>query len=240
METEGKGYGSQYWLRIAVNASPGVLNREIRQSITLDAAEPIEWISPLVPTYAEYQDQLFIEQLRIELTKVPLKDFWPKGGPVWDALARTPQGRVFLIEAKAHIPELDSPPSAASPKSLHRIAKSLNDTRAFLEANPLVDWTRTFYQYTNRLAHLYLLRQLNGIEAFLLNICFINETHLKGPSTVEEWKGALTLLKTHLGISQTKLTPYMKDLFVDIKELKRVADLLQHSKGLDPIASRQC
>jgi hypothetical protein len=106
-------------------------------------------------------------------------------------LARTPQGRVFLFEAKAHIPELDSPPSAASPKSRQRIAKSLNETRAFFEANPLVDWTRTFYQYTNRLAHLYLLRHLNGTEAFLFNIYFINETRLKRPSTVEEWKGRL-------------------------------------------------
>jgi len=80
MKTSGKGYGSQYWLRIAVNSAPNVLNREIRQSITLNAGKPIEWISPLAPAYAEYQDHRFVEQLRIKLTKVPLTGFFPMSG----------------------------------------------------------------------------------------------------------------------------------------------------------------
>jgi hypothetical protein len=75
------------------------------------------------------------------------------------------------------------------------------------------------------------LRHLNGIEAFLFNIYFINETRLKGPSTVEEWKGALTLLKNHLGISRSKLTPYTKDLFIDVEALKRVPNLHPQSKA---------
>jgi hypothetical protein len=44
---------------------------------------------------------------------------------------------------------------------------------------------------------------------------------MKGPTTVEEWKGALTLLKTHLGVTRTKLSPYMKDLFIDVEEVRR-------------------
>jgi hypothetical protein len=232
-----KDYGSQYWVRLAINGAQEVINREVSQSISLDGGEAIEWISPLAPAYTEYKDQQFVDQLRITLPTVPLKDFWPKGGPVWDALARTPKDRVFLIEAKAHIAEIDSTSSGASPRSLQWIAKSLNETKAFLDANPLVDWTRTFYQYTNRLAHLYLFRQLNGIDAFLLNIYFINETRLQGPSTVEEWKGALALLKTHLGITRTKLTPFMKDLFIDVEELRRVSNQPLHSEGLQSMAS---
>ena len=221
MKQDDKDYGSQHWLRVAVNDAREIINRKVRAAVALTASEEIEWISPLRPAYTEYQDQQFVDKLRITLDRFPLKDFWPKGGPVWDALARTTEDtrttkRVFLIEAKAHITEIDSSESCASPKSLQRIAKSLNDTRAFLNANPTVDWTRTFFQYTNRLAHLYLLRELNGIDAYLLNIYFINETRLKGPSTEEEWKGALALLKTHLGITRTKLTPYMKDLFIDV------------------------
>ena len=104
MEQDEKDYGSQYWLRVAVNGARDVINREVRAVVALAAGEEIEWISPLAPAYTEYQDQQFVDQLRITLPAVPLKDFWPKGGPVWDALARTPKGRVFLIEAKAHIP----------------------------------------------------------------------------------------------------------------------------------------
>ena len=222
-----KNYGSQYWLRVTVNEAREIINREIRAAVTLAPNEEIEWISPLPPAYIEYQDQQFVDQLRINLPLVPLKDFWPRRGPVWDALARTTKDtrttiKVFLIEAKAHIAEIDSSESGASSRSLHQIAKSLNDTRTFLNANPIVDWTRTFFQYTNRLAHLYLLRELNGIDAYLLNIYFINETRLKGPSTKEEWKGALALLKTHLGITRTKMTPYIKDLFIDVNDLRKL------------------
>ena len=88
-----KDYGSQYWVRLAINRAREVINREVSQSIALDSGELIEWISPLAPDYTEYQDQQFVEQLRITLPTVPLKDFWPKGGPVWDALARTPKDR---------------------------------------------------------------------------------------------------------------------------------------------------
>jgi hypothetical protein len=223
MKKAEKMYGSQYWLRVAVNDARNVINRKIREVVTLEEGEKIEWISPLAPTYTEYQDQEFINRLRITLPTVPLKDFWPKGGPVWDALARTPKDKVFLIEAKAHIQEIDSSESVASPKSLQRIAKSLNETRTFLDANPIVDWTRTFYQYTNRLVHLYLLRELNGIDAYFLNVYFINDIRMKGPLTVEEWKGALTLLKTHLGITRTRMSPFIKDLFIDVDELKNTA-----------------
>ncbi len=221
---EGKGYGSQYWLRLAVNNARFVIDREIALAVGGTDCDPIEWISPLEPDFIEYQDEKFLDKLRVKLPRIPLQDFWPKKGPVWDGLARTPVGQVFLIEAKAHIPEINSPESGASYQSLKKIAISLNETRAFLNADPIVDWTRTFFQYTNRIAHLYLLRELNGVEAYLLNIYFLNDTKMKGPSSIEEWKGALTLLKTHLGVTRTKLTPFMKDLFIDIEELKKVSN----------------
>jgi hypothetical protein len=228
IEKDQKNYGSQYWLRVAVNGGREVMNREAVAALTLGPSEEIEWISPLPPAYTEYQDQHFLDQLGITLSSVPLRDFWPKGGPFWDALARTNKGKTLLIEAKAHIPEVNSPESGASPKSLKRIAKSLNEARAFLEADPIVDWTRTFFQYTNRIAHLYLLRELNGIDAYLVNVYFLNDTVMKGPTSVEEWIGAITLLKTHLGVTRTKLSPFMKDLFINVNELKEVSNQQIH------------
>jgi hypothetical protein len=215
-----KDKGSQHWLQVAANERCTILDVAIHSQIGLAEDETINWISPIAPDYCEYQDDTFLEKLKIDLPKVSLKEFWPDGGPVWDGLGRTSHNKVLLIEAKSHIPEIDSPGSAASPKSLDQIAKSLNQTRAFLDAKPLVDWTRTFFQYTNRIAHLYFLRELNAIDAVLLNVYFLNDTEMHGPSSEEEWKGAITLLKTHLGITRTKLTPHIKDIFIDVNDLK--------------------
>jgi len=223
MSKKNTNYGSQYWLRVAVNQARDIIDRELTKAVK--ATSPIEWISPITPDYQEFKDQEFIDRLRVKLKEKQLSEFWPKGGPVWDGLARTADNKVFLIEAKAHIPEVNSPPSRASSKSLNKIAVSLNETRAFLNANPFVDWTRTFFQYTNRIAHLYLLRELNGVDAYLVNVYFLNETKMKGPKNVEGWKGALALLKTHLGITRTKLSPYMIDLFIDVEELRKVTTL---------------
>jgi hypothetical protein len=236
-EKDPKDYGSQYWLRLAVNDGRELMNRETARVLDLPPGEEIEWLSPLPPAYTEYQDQQFLDQLGITLSEVPLREFWPKGGPVWDALARTNRGKALLIEAKAHIPEINTPQSGATPKSLQHIARSLNETRAFLNANHIVDWTRTFFQYTNRLAHLYLLRQLNKVDAYLVNVYFINESHMQGPSTVEEWRGALTLLKAHLGIARTKFSPFIKEVFLDIEELRELANKRLQADGLQPSAS---
>lgn len=218
-DSQVKEYGSQFWLRRVVNCARCLIDRELA-SATETTKEPIEWVSPLEPDFKEYHDQEFIDKLGISLKKVPLAEFWPKGGPNWDALARTSSRKVFLVEAKAHISELNSTPSGASAKPMERIAARLKETQAFLNATPHVDWTRTFYQYTNRIAHLYLLRELNGIDAYLVNVYFLNDTRMKGPAKIEEWKGALTLLKTHLGITRTKLSPFMKDIFIDVRGIR--------------------
>jgi hypothetical protein len=224
MSNEGKQYGSQYWLRVAVNSARNLLNSAVGHELGLQPDEKINWVSPLKPKYTEFKDGAFLRELGIDLRKVPLKKFWPNGGPVWDALAKTTRGKIILCEAKAHIPEIDSPNSGASPKSLELIARSLGQTRTFLGGKPLVDWTRTFYQYSNRIAHLYLLRELNGLDAYLVNIYFINEETMNGPSTVGEWQGALTLIKTHMGITQTVLSPFIKEVFIDVDDLKKATE----------------
>jgi hypothetical protein len=198
-----------------------LLNRQLVTPLGLAEEEPIHWLSPLKDDdFAEYSDQAFLERLGIALERRPLGSFWPKGGPVWDALAKTDRRQVILVEAKAHIPELVSPRTGATGVSLRRIRQSLAETKLFLGSRSEADWSANFYQYTNRLAHLYLLRELNGVQAFMLFLYFINDKEMCGPSTQAEWKGAVSLLKSFLGLQRHKLSRYVLDRFIDIRELQ--------------------
>ncbi len=80
-----------------------------------------------------------------------------------------------------------------------------------------MDLSKGFYQYYNRLAHLYFLRKLNDIPAFLVFVYFIND-HTYISTTKEEWNGALQLMKALLGAHKHKLSKYVIDIFLDVDE----------------------
>lgn len=83
-----------------------------------------------------------------------------------------------------------------------------------------VDWTSTFYQYANRIAHLYLLRHENAIRAHLVNIYFVNAADVGGPTTEAEWKGAIKVVESNLGLGRTRLDKYIHKAFVDVTSLQ--------------------
>ena len=78
----------------------------------------------------------------------------------------------------------------AGDASLALIRASLDETRAHLGVKRGLDWSETFYQYANRLAHLYLLRTLNKLPAWLLFVHFVGDSDMGGPATVEDWAGS--------------------------------------------------
>jgi hypothetical protein len=212
--------GSQKWIQKLINEKPDLFNSLIRTKLDLRDTSTITWLSPIAEDgYAEYRDQAFLDLLDITLIKVPLSDFWPLRGPVWDGLGKSKTGKVFLVEAKSHISEILSPGTGAGVKSLRKIKKSLDKTKSFLHSTTEHDWTSTFYQYTNRLAHLYLLRALNEIPAYLLFVYFLNDKDMNGPQSIDEWNGALSLLTSYLGIGHHKLSKYITDIFIDIGEI---------------------
>jgi len=215
---QGSGVkGSQKWIQKLVNEKPEMLNSLIRTQINFPVTDTITWHSPIAEDgYAEYQDQAFLDLLDITLTKVSLSDFWPSRGPVWDGLGKSEAGEVFLVEAKSHISEVLSPGTGAGVKSLRKIKKSLNETKSFLHSTSQHDWTSTFYQYTNRLAHLYLLRALNKVPAYLVFVYFVNDKEMNGPQSIDEWAGAIKLLHSFLGIGRHKLSKYITDIFIDV------------------------
>jgi hypothetical protein len=160
----------------------------------------------------------------VELERTALSSFWPTRGPQWDALGRTSRGEFLLVEAKAHIPELLSPGCRATGKSLRTIRASIDRVKRAIGSRAAADWCENYYQYTNRLAHLYLLRKLNNLPAYLVLVYLLNDTDMSGPRTAEQWAGALKLVHTQLGIDDQRLAtafgPAVIELFIDVKDIE--------------------
>lgn len=206
--------GSLKWVQTLVNQHPAILNTAIGDALGIEPAS-IEWRSPLAADdHAEYRDQGFLDALGINLPRHPLPAFWPDRGPQWDALARTSTG-VILVEAKAHIREMTST-CAAGPASMARIQASFSMVKQAIGAPADADWTTPYYQYANRIAHLYLLRELNGIEADLVNLCFLNDHEMAGPTTAGQWQEAIQTVHAALGLPSGGLMKHVRHVFVDV------------------------
>ena len=209
--------GSQRWLQQMVERAPHAFEQALLPKLHPTGGGPVEWLSPRRDDdYAEYSDGAFLRRLDLKLGRESLKDFWPKRGPVWDGLARTARGDVLLIEAKANMSELASPGTKASEDSAKRIRKSLAAAKPAFGAPEDADWASTYYQYANRLAHLYLLRQLNHVSAYLVFLYFVNATEVGGPTSVETWQPGIKALHEALRLGGGPLTPYVLEVFVDI------------------------
>ena len=213
--------GSQRLLQIAVGKYPEFLDAALRQAGAIDANETVRWTSPVESEgFREYRDSAALEKLGIlDSLKVPLKEFWPRRGPVWDATGITSEGRPILLEAKAHIPEAASPASRAIPKSMQQIEQSLERARKFYSRRSTSRWSGTFYQYANRLAHQFFLRELNQVPSILIFLDFINAEEMDGPSSELEWKGATRLLHAVLGLPASLEKHGIYHAYVDARRL---------------------
>jgi len=215
-------HGSLKNIQVAINEKKDFLDNEISKVIGKKMS--ISWKSPLkANNYAEYRDNDFLKVLGLNKMTYSLNTFWPNNGPQWDALGVNENGEIILVEAKANIPEMTSPGTGTkSLKSINKIKSSLDDVKKYLNISDSIDWTGTFYQYTNRIAHLYYLRVLNNIEANLLFIYFINDVTVSGPKTKDEWIGAIQTMECYLGLNKKhKLKKYIYDVYIDIDDLAK-------------------
>ena len=212
--------GSQKWLQLAIENCCRDLNKPITNRLGI-AEHELEWVSPVAgDDFAEYRDQAFLDRVGISLTERSLSSFWPSRGPQWDGLARSKRGDIVLVEAKAHIAEMTTSASQASEASLAKIRAALQATQAYLEIARDRDWAEAFYQYANRLAHLYLLRTLNRLSAWLVFIHFIGDGEMRGPNSRDEWEKAIDGMHEALGIGAThKLKPYVIDVFLGVNAI---------------------
>ena len=185
--------GSLKWLQRAVERRPDLL--------ALPGLPDIRWLSPLrADDFAEYRDAAFLERLGRGHLAPELATFWPRGGPQWDALGLAGD-RPVLVEAKAHVGEFLSPASQAGPASQARIEAAFAAVQADLGALPRADWTRVFYQYANRLAHLWWLHR-QGVAAQLCFVSFRGEADpgIAGPEHAETWEAVFALADHVLGL----------------------------------------
>ena len=204
MRTEASGLaykGSQRQIQRYVQEQPTKLNEAIINNIpSLAKLKPeLSWVSPLITEkYAEYSDQEFLKALGLAEKWPALNQFWPWGGPVWDALAKVRwkggEG-VILLEAKSYPEECKSACQAGA-KSLATIQAAIRQTQEFFSASPTPAWLNDYYQLANRLAHLYFFRKV-GINAWLVLLLFTNDWK---PTSQEQWEREFSNIWTRLGL----------------------------------------
>lgn len=205
--------GSLRAIQMLVNECTDWFNSQIL--IRFPHFKNFKWLSPVRENdYTEYSDQDFLQVLGIK-DSVNLSTFWPSGGPHWDALGKADQDGCLLVEAKAHITELASSMKAEASKSIQQIRTSLVETKTFLGIDPAADWEKTYYQYANRLAHLYFLRERCKLDAYLVFVYILGDSVMSGPKTEKEWEVPLQDVKSKLGIpDKHPLSPYIHNVFI--------------------------
>jgi hypothetical protein len=217
IDAAGRAYaGSQRQIQSYVNDCPELLSRAVAAGLRLDPDRmDIRWVSPIrSDRYAEYRDSDFLRRLGLSHCISSLGSFWPRRGPCWDALARF-KGResdgYVLIEAKSHIPEIRGNGSAAAGRSRMMIEEALAKTKVWLGVDIDANWMGRLYQSANRYAHLYFLREIAGVDAYLINLYFTNDPH--SPTSRDSWEPAIQNVNRELGLKCP--VPYSGTLFLD-------------------------
>jgi hypothetical protein len=228
-DTSGRASaGSRRQIQTYVNEKPATLSRAIEDAFGHQLQ--LRWVSPLkTDRYQEYKDLEFLKIVGMGKYEQKLKEFWPNGGPRWDALAciESEAGGVLLVEAKSHIPEMYAGQcKATSTNSLRMINASIADTKDWLAVDPAVDWQGSYsyrvkarvrkgylYQSANRIAHLYFFREVLRIDAWLVNLCFVDDPHSR--TTQVEWQLGLAEAKRNLGIG---IVPFTADVLLPTAE----------------------
>lgn len=208
--------GKDAWLRELVNERSEELDAAIAEASAGRIERPIEWRSPLAgDDFARYSGQGFLERLGVTLPERSLDSFWPRHGPQWDALGVDAAGASILVEANAGVRDLLSAPKAEGVAEA-RIRAALEEVTDHLGVSSRMDWSRTFYEYTSRLAHLHLLRELNGLDAWLVLVFFARDGSPGGPPAREEWQRTLTEMHRALGLTHLRLPERRVEVFLEV------------------------
>jgi hypothetical protein len=229
VDEEGRAYaGSQLQIQIYVSRREAELTRAVVTALGAAGqyAEGIRWVSPLEASrFAEVADGAFLGALELANFRTELSAFWPTGGPRWDGLGILQPGPgVLLVEAKSYPEEmLGSGVRATAESSRRLIAESLSRAKAWCGADAGADWHGPLYQYANRLAHVYFLREVARVNAWLVNLCFVDDPHK--PTSLACWQQELSANKAKLGFASARV-PYSIDVFLGARSRDELVGVL--------------
>ena len=203
VDSSGRAYaGSQRQIQTYVNWYSDELSQHLISAgpeFNFSNAR-FRWASPLRENgFREYCDRRFLKSVGLEHLDPELKEFWPRHGPVWDALATVesetgPGFRgVLLVEAKSYPSEIYGGGCKASERSIEKIEAALGRTKRWLNVPQHFDWTGPLYQSANRIAHLYFFREVVDVHTWLVNVYFTRDPN--SPTKLEEWQSALVKVK---------------------------------------------
>ena len=225
--------GSQLQIQIYVNRFADELSQQVLDAQpVLKAMKPrLRWVSPLErENFVEYYDQGFLRAIECPELTGALGDFWPPSGPRWDALAvaefdgQPDRKGVVLVEAKSGRIEIFGNGCGAVGENRKQIEAALAQTREWLgmrwgytKSNGLgYLWAGPLYQYANRLAHLCFFREVAKIDAWLVNVYFVDDPD--SPTGVRLWDEFLPEVKDHLGLTGIDLLSFgAADLYLEAK-----------------------
>ncbi len=200
--------GSQLQTQIYVNARTAELDEAVSSALSLPPGTILDWRSPVAATaYAEFWDRSFLTAIDQHHLWPRLKEFWPRGGPRWDALAvvHLPSGETgaLLMEGKSYPEEMLGGGAKASAASREQIVRAMAwaQERLGLPADP-EGWLGAHYQFANRLAHLAWLRS-QGVEAWLVHALFVDDPH--GATTADQWTAAISAVHEEVGVDERHL-----------------------------------
>lgn len=218
MDVDGLAFkGSMLQLQLYVNRYPELLEAVLAQSgLTSNVTSQVKWVSPLkTDGYREHQDAAFLEMLGLGKHSTDLAEFWPSGGPCWDALglARNDRGEqvVLLVEAKSYPEEVTSSFGAKAETSISKINSALSMTADWLGLDvvpPILTTGR--YQAANRLAHHYFLSELCDLNSALVFVCFTDDpTHSAGRAVgIQAWMKENEHLWKDMGLGTAPLNTH--------------------------------
>jgi hypothetical protein len=229
VDEKGRAFkGSQLQIQIYVNRRQSELEAAVLDALpSLRAKHPhLEWVSPLESEiFEEYRNGDFLRALGLDEHVSALADFWPRRGPCWDALAAVECAcgkGVLLVEAKSYPEELLSRMKATSAASIAQIDAALGRTAAWLGLSR--DWIGDRYQAANRLAHLYFLREVAQVPAWLVNVCFLDDPHR--PTSEAAW---LTELGAEKGRAGAADCPYVGSALLPARDRRELLARLEGS-----------
>lgn len=176
--------------------------------------EDINWLSPrTLDNYKEYQLEDIAEKFPSETGLSDMDwSFWnSKRKPQWDAIGVAEDGTLIIVEAKAHISEIESSGSQARGDSLNQIKQEIEKV---LGSDPV--WLGKYYQTANRILYLSKLKQYYGKKrkVILVFLNFINDVTYK-PEPEELWRSYLSDMKEKHPLPSS-LSSSIKYVFMDL------------------------